>query len=129
MPNKVRIDKWLWAIRLYKTRSMATDACRSGRVKVDEKSVKASFSIEVGTKVSINKREKKWVVVCHKLIEKRVGAEIAKECYEDFSPPTIPTKGNRAFFYSRAEIREKGTGRPTKKERRILDEFKDEEEE
>ena len=129
MPNKTRIDKWLWSIRIYKSRSIATEACKSGRVKIDGKSVKPSYIIEEGQMISVNKREKKWVVKCLKVIEKRVSAEIAQTCYEDQSPPEQPRTKLGAFFYTTSETRDKGVGRPTKRERRTLDKFKDIEEE
>ncbi len=125
MPNKARIDKWLWSIRIYKSRSIATEACKSGRVKINGKGVKPSYLLEVGQTVSINKKEKNWIVKCIKLIEKRVGAEIAKTCYEDLSPPEVSVKKLGAFFYKTSEKRDKGLGRPTKRERRTLDKFKD----
>lgn len=125
MPNKIRIDKWLWAIRIYKTRSQATAACKAGRVKIDEKSVKPSYMIELGQEVHVGKKEKKWMVVAEKLIEKRVSAEIARTCYEDKSPPELPRNYVPSFFYKTNEFRKKGEGRPTKKDRRTLDEYKD----
>ncbi|MEZ5006846.1 MAG: RNA-binding S4 domain-containing protein [Chitinophagales bacterium] len=129
MPNKTRIDKWLWSVRIYKSRSVATEACKSGRVKVDAKSVKPSYTIEEGQTVTVNKKEKKWVVKCLNAIEKRVSAEIAQTCYEDFSPPEQPSNKLGAFFYTTSEMRDKGVGRPTKRERRVLDKFKDIDEE
>lgn len=126
MPKKVRIDKWLWSVRIYKTRSMATIACKAGKVKVDGKNVKPSFMLETGMTVTARKREQIYVVKSEKLIEKRVGAAIAQECYEDLSPPPEPSGRLPSFFYKSNEIREKGSGRPTKKDRRILDDFKDE---
>ncbi len=125
MPNKVRIDKWLWAIRLYKSRSVSTDACKSGKVKVNDKSVKPSLIVEEGMQISINKKEKKWVIQVVNLIDKIVGAAIALKCYEDLSPIQEPTENSPAFFYTVPEKRDRGTGRPTKKERRIIDKFKD----
>lgn len=125
VPHKVRIDKWLWSVRIYKSRSIATEACRSGRVKVNDKSVKPSFMLEENQMVDVNKKEKRWKVKVIRLIEKRVGAEIAQTCYEDFSPPEQPVKKMGAFFYQTSEIREKGSGRPTKRDRRNIDRFKD----
>ena len=129
VPNKVRIDKWLWSIRLYKTRTLASNACRAGRVKIESKSVKASYLIEEGTLVSIKQRDKSWNVKAIKLIEKRVGAAIAVTCYEDLSPPQETPNKAPSFFHSLPERRERGTGRPTKKDRREIDEFKDQPEE
>ena len=128
MPNKIRIDKWLWAIRLFKTRSQATDACRSGKVKVHDKNVKPSFMLELDTIVQVRKRDRLHIVKAEKLIEKRVSASLAQVCFEDLSPPQEPTNRMPSFFYRSNENREKGLGRPTKRERRTLDRFKEEEE-
>jgi ribosome-associated heat shock protein Hsp15 len=125
MPNKVRIDKWLWAVRLFKTRSMAANACKTGKVKVDGKNVKSSYMLETGIIVHIKKRERLWVVKSGKLIEKRVGASLAAECYEDLSQPPEPSDRLPSFFYRTNESRDQGSGRPTKKDRRRLDNFKD----
>lgn len=125
VPNKIRIDKWLWAIRIYKTRSKATSACKAGRVKIDGKSVKASYMLEVGTEVHVGKKEKDWIVVAEQLIEKRVSAALAVTCYEDKSPPEPPRNYIPQFFYKTNEVRKKGEGRPTKKERRLIDRYKD----
>ena len=124
MPNKVRIDKWLWSVRIYKSRSMATNACKAGKVKVAGINVKPSFLLEPGMEVNVNKKEKHWIVVPKKLIEKRVGAAIAVECYEDRSPEVPDSKKMPSFFYQTNEQRDKGLGRPTKKDRRTLDKFK-----
>lgn len=124
MPNKTRIDKWLWSIRIYKSRSISTDACKSGRVKVNGKSVKPSFIIEEGMIVNVNKKEKIWKVKALKIIEKRVASPIALTCYEDLSPPPVPSEKMPSFFYQSTEKRDKGTGRPTKKDRRNIDKFK-----
>lgn len=128
MPNKVRIDKWLWSIRIYKSRSVSTEACKSGRVKINGSSVKPSFLLEEGMEVHINKREKKWIVKAINLIEKRVSSAIALTCYEDLSPPEEPSNKLEAFFYRNSEKRDKGSGRPTKRDRRIIDKFKENEE-
>ena len=127
MPNKVRIDKWLWSIRLYKTRTVASDACRSGRVKINGKSVKPSYLLEAGIIVTAKKREKLWVVKVLDLIEKRVGAPRALKCYEDLSPPVELRESPPSFFYKPSDTRKKGAGRPTKRERRDIDKFREEE--
>lgn len=125
VPNKVRLDKWLWSIRIFKTRTLATEACRSGRVKVSGKSVKASHGVEVGDIFQIKLSRKTWLVRAEKLIQKRVGAVIAKTCFEDLSPEPTEDEKIRAFFYKPTEVRDRGIGRPTKKDRRTLDDFKD----
>ena len=127
--SKVRVDKWLWAVRVFKTRTMASDACKAGRVKIEGKSVKPSRMIQIGDTVSAQKGQEKKVLKVVKLIEKRVGAKIAVECYEDFSPPPIPRTPSElqksSFWDYPSATRAKGSGRPTKKERRILDDFYD----
>ena len=120
--QKTRIDKWLWAIRIYKTRTLASDACAAGKIKIDGDSVKASYMLKVGQTVHINKQGDKLVLKSIKLIEKRVGAALAVECYEDLTPPEEKEKLKfPAIFY---EARDKGIGRPTKKDRREIDKFK-----
>ncbi|MCC6515314.1 MAG: RNA-binding S4 domain-containing protein [Chitinophagales bacterium] len=121
--QKIRIDKWLWSIRLYKTRTLATDACTAGKVKIDGETVKASYLLKVGQIININRQGEKWTLKSIKLIEKRVGAPIALTCYEDLTPPEEKDKLKfpSVFF----EVRDKGTGRPTKKDRRDIDKFKD----
>jgi ribosome-associated heat shock protein Hsp15 len=124
--QKTRIDKWLWAIRIYKTRTLASDACAAGKIKIDGDSVKASYMLKVGQTVHINKQGDKLVLKSIKLIEKRVGAALAVECYEDLTPPEEKDKVKfPAIFY---EVRDKGVGRPTKKDRREIDKFKDDDE-
>ncbi|MEZ4888886.1 MAG: RNA-binding S4 domain-containing protein [Chitinophagales bacterium] len=127
--SKVRVDKWLWAVRVFKTRTLASDACKAGRVKIEGKSVKSSRMVQVGDTISSQKGQEKKVLKVVKLIEKRVSAKLAVECYEDFSPPPIPRTPSElqksAFWEYPAGTRERGTGRPTKKERRVLDDFYD----
>lgn len=125
--QKIRIDKWLWAIRLYKTRTLATDACINGKVKIDGESVKASYMLKCGQTIHLNKQGEKWIIKSLKLIDKRVGASIAITCYDDLTPPEEKEKLKfpSVFF----EVRDKGIGRPTKKDRREIDKFKEFEDE
>ena len=123
MPDKVRIDKWLWSVRAFKTRSQASEACRSGKVRVNGEQVKPSFLVEIDQEVTFRKERREYIFLVKKLIVKRVSASLAIECYEDNSPPgeTLDMK----FVWERpAEQREKGEGRPTKKDRRNLDDWK-----
>ena len=117
----VRIDKWLWAVRFYKTRSIASKACNAGKVKIDGKSVKPSKTIEVGDLIQYGKNGLKYQAKVLQLIEKRVGASEAVKCYEDLTPQSelekLKEKPIRSVFYPRYE----GKGRPTKKERRQWD--------
>jgi ribosome-associated heat shock protein Hsp15 len=108
-----RVDVWLWAVRLYKTRSAATAACRGGKVRVNRATAKASTHVKVGDRVeAFVERPRILEVVV--VIEKRVGAGVAATCLIDHSPPA-PKREPRVF------VRERGTGRPTKRERRELD--------
>ncbi len=122
--NKVRIDKWLWSVRIFKTRNVSATACRAGKVKVGDKSVKPSYLLSVGETITLKKNGNKIIVKAVKLIERRVGASIAIECYEDHSPAEERIILAKGAFYSPAEQRDRGSGRPTKKERRVLETFK-----
>jgi ribosome-associated heat shock protein Hsp15 len=121
--DKTRIDKWLWAVRIYKTRSLATEACAAGKIKINGESVKASYLLKPGQTIQLNKQGEKSTFKVIKLIEKRVGAPIAIACYEDLTPPE---EKNKLLFPSVFyEVRDKGSGRPTKRDRREIDKFKD----
>jgi ribosome-associated heat shock protein Hsp15 len=124
--QKCRIDKWLWSVRIYKSRTLATDACKGGKVKIKGESVKASHLIAVGDEITVKKEGFNFVFRAVQLIEKRVGAPIAVTCYEDVTPAEERNK-YAAWFQNgspTAEKRERGTGRPTKKDRREMDDFK-----
>ncbi|HQG37771.1 MAG TPA: RNA-binding S4 domain-containing protein [Chitinophagales bacterium] len=121
--DKTRIDKWLWAIRIYKSRSLASEACGAGKIKIEGDAVKASYLIKPGQTIHINKQGEKKILKVVKLIEKRVGAPLAITCFEDLTPPEELNKLQfPSVFY---EVRDKGIGRPTKKDRRNIDKFKD----
>ncbi len=124
---KVRIDKWLWSVRIFKSRTLAIDACKAGKVKIGDESVKPSFMIAEGDTVIVKKDGFSFQFRAIQLIEKRVGAAIAITCYEDVTPAEEKNKYNAWFLNSAPGIekRERGTGRPTKKERREIDQFKD----
>lgn len=124
---KVRIDKWLWAIRFFKTRTQATDACKGGDVEIGEREAKASSLVQCGDVIRVRKNGIRYSIEAVKLIEKRVGAPIAQECFTDLTPEEELLKFES--WYSarsgKSEFREKGSGRPTKKERRLIDAFKE----
>ena len=104
---------------------MATDACKSGKVKVEDTSVKPSFMLERGKFVKVNKNGFNFEYKVIDLLEKRVGAPIAQKCYEDLTPEEELNKYKDWFVgKGKPEMREKGTGRPTKRERRDIDKFK-----
>jgi len=125
--DKVRIDKWLWSIRIFKSRTLATDACKGGKVKINNDAVKASYLLSPGELVFVKKEGFTFQFKAIQLIEKRVGASIAVTCYEDLTPVEEKTKYEAWFegVMPTIEKRERGTGRPTKKERREMDGFKD----
>ena len=112
-----RVDKWLWAVRLYKTRSAATDACRAGHVRVNKAAAKPATVVRPGDTVEARSAEREHVVEVMSVIEKRVGAPLASSCYIDHSPPP-PSKEEAGQLNF---VRDRGTGRPTKRDRRQLD--------
>ena len=125
--EKVRIDKWLWSVRIFKSRTLATEACKLGRVRIGGEPVKASQLLTGSETVTVKKEGFNFEFRVQKLIEKRVGAPIAVTCYEDVTPAAEKNKYNAWFLNSQpsAEKRERGAGRPTKKERREIEAFKD----
>lgn len=125
--EKVRIDKWLWSIRVFKSRTLATDACKGGKVKIGGEAVKASYMMSVGETVTVKKDGFNFEYKAIQLIEKRVGAPIAVTCYEDVTSEEEKNKYNAWFNNSlkTTEVRDRGLGRPTKKERREIDRFKE----
>ena len=126
MSEKVRIDKYLWAIRIYKSRSIATEACREGKVKMKGEPVKSSAQVVVGDVIEVTKDGFKLKYKVLQLIEKRVSAVLAKPCYEDLTPEEEINK-YKSWFIGKGgpERRDRGTGRPTKKDRREIEDFKD----
>lgn len=120
MSHGVRIDKWLWAVRLYKTRTLAAAACKSGKVRIQDQEVKPSRDVHVGEIIQAQTGDITRTVRVTGLIDKRVGAPVAKEHAEDLTPPEEYNKP-REPSYTRGLVRPKGSGRPTKKERRALD--------
>lgn len=121
MPE-ARIDKWLWASRIFKTRTIAAEACKKGRITINSSQVKASRMIKPGDIIEIRKPPITYSFKVLQAIEKRVGAKLVKDILEDVTPPEqyeILELSKISGFIDRA----KGTGRPTKKERRELDNF------
>jgi ribosome-associated heat shock protein Hsp15 len=124
--KKVRVDKWLWSVRIFKSRTLATDACKSGKVKIEGIAIKPSYQLQRGETLEVRKNGFNLAFKVIGLIQKRVGAPIAQQCYEDLTPAEELNKYNDWFVgKSSSERREKGAGRPTKRERRDLDRFKD----
>lgn len=118
--ESTRVDRFLWAIRLCKTRSDATDLCKGGHVEVNGRPAKPATSVSIGDSVEARVHDRDRVVEVVRVIDKRVGAAIAAECYIDHSPPVPETDRTPTL------IRERGTGRPTKRERRQLDRWRSE---
>jgi ribosome-associated heat shock protein Hsp15 len=113
--STTRVDVWLWAVRIYKTRSAATAGCRGGHVRVNRAPAKASTAVKVGDRIEAFV-ERTRILEVVTLIDKRVGAAVAATCLVDHSPPVPVVKRMPRVF-----VREPGTGRPTKRERRALD--------
>ena len=119
---EARIDKWLWAARIFKTRSLAADACKSGRVTLNGAQVKPSRTVKEGDEVGVKKSPVTYTFRVKQAIEKRVGAKLLPDILEDITTPEqyeILEMQRISGFVGRA----KGTGRPTKKYRRALDDF------
>ena len=122
--NEARIEKWLWAARIFKTRSIAADACKNGRVTFNGMNMKPSRTIKEGDVVSVKKPPVTYSFKVLKAIEQRVGAKLLPEVYENVTDPKqyeLLQMSRISGFIDRAH----GTGRPTKKERRALDAFVD----
>lgn len=110
-----RVDRWLWAIRLFKTRSIATDACRAGHVRVNGADAKAATPVRAGDRIAVRAHGRDRFFEVVQVIDKRVGAAIAADCLIDHSPPVPPRELNPTV------TRDPSTGRPTKRERRQTD--------
>ncbi len=117
----MRIDKWLWTVRIFKTRSQATESCKKGKVFINEAQTKPSREVNVNDIINVKKPPAIFTYKVTGILQKRGSAKIASEHYEDLTPDAeinkIKIKNKNMFAY-------KGEGRPTKKQRRKLDEFK-----
>ncbi|GGN87843.1 RNA-binding S4 domain-containing protein [Nocardia rhizosphaerihabitans] len=114
--TQVRVDSWIWAVRLFKTRSAAAEACRGGHVRVNGVTVKPAHQVKLGDEVRIRHAGVERIVVVERVIHKRVGPPIAAQCMIDRSPPPPPKE-----VLASIPQRERGAGRPTKRERRETD--------
>ncbi len=121
--EKLRIDKYLWAIRVYKTRSLASDGCNSGKVKQNGTSVKPAKPVNVGDQYEIKTEAKKWVIKVFQLLHNRVSFSEAIKYYIDLSPKEEKESGQPAAFVFNTGKRQSKQGRPTKKQQRDLEEF------
>ncbi|KEF06707.1 MULTISPECIES: RNA-binding S4 domain-containing protein [Streptomyces] len=115
----VRVDSWIWSVRLTKTRSMAATACRGGHVRVNGERVKAAHGVRPGDEVRLRHAGRERIVVVSRLVSKRVGAAVAAECFVDNSPPPPPREEIVAV-----PQRDRGTGRPTKRDRREMEQLR-----
>ena len=122
--DSIRIDKYLWAVRIYKTRSEATDACNGNKVRLDGVPVKPGKAVKVGETLEVHKGPATLTYKVLQLSSNRMGAQLVPDFLEDLTP-----ESERAKFHAPRETivlrREKGTGRPTKKDRRELDHLMD----
>ncbi|MGV8137765.1 MAG: RNA-binding S4 domain-containing protein [Mangrovibacterium sp.] len=122
MENQVRIDKWLWAVRFFKTRSSATEACKKGRIMIADVQVKPSRILKAGDIIKIRKPPVTYSYKVLQLSEKRMGAKLVSDFVLDITPESeleiLEIQKNMSWLK-----RDPGTGRPTKKERRDLDNF------
>ena len=121
--NTTRIDKWMWYVRIYKTRSISTEACVGGKVKIAGATIKASQVIRQGDIIQVRKGVVKFEYKVLKITEKRMGAKMITDYMKDITPKEEldKLKTTHATLIHR---REKGKGRPTKKERRNMDKFR-----
>lgn len=119
---EARLDKWLWAARIYKTRTLAADACKNGRVCINGAQAKPSRTVKDGDEVSVKKSPITYTFRVKQAIEKRVGARLLSEILDNITTPEqyeLLEMSRISGFVDRA----RGTGRPTKKDRRALDDF------
>ena len=121
-PAQTRVDTWVWAVRLYKTRSVAAAACKAGHVRVNGERAKAATTVKVGDEVRLRGEGHERVVEVRRVIEKRVSAPLAAECLVDNSPPPPP----KDEFFGAFGSRDRGAGRPTKRDRRDMERLRGE---
>jgi ribosome-associated heat shock protein Hsp15 len=114
-----RVDSWAWAVRMFKTRSLATAACRAGHVKVNGERAKSAQAVHVGDEVRVRSSGFDRVLVVSRIVNKRVGALVAVDCFVDKTPPPPPREE-----VALVPMRDRGAGRPTKRERRDIDKLR-----
>ena len=122
--EKLRIDKYLWAIRIFKTRTLATEACKAGRVKLDGQNIKPSHEVKIGEVYHVSKGIERKVLKVSGLLENRMDAKSVAAFYVD-ETPIEQTHAFKSMFQAPVLKRDRGTGRPTKKDRREIDDLKD----
>ena len=122
--REVRVDKWLWAVRIFKTRSQATEACRKNRILIDDQPVKPSRTLKINDIVRVKRPPVIYSYRVLELLGKRLSAKAIQDFVENITPEEEQDKLKiRDDFYI---VRDKGAGRPTKKERRIIDKLRGE---
>ena len=121
--EKLRIDKYLWSIRLFKTRNLAADACNNGKVKWNGVNVKAAKTVSIGEQFEVKTEAKKWLIEVSGLLHSRLQFSDAVKYYIDLTPEEEKEKNQNASFVFNTGKRKSKQGRPTKKEKRNLDEF------
>jgi ribosome-associated heat shock protein Hsp15 len=126
MAEKIRIDKWLWSVRIFKSRTMATDACKASKVKLNDVIVKPSALVAIGNNIEVKRNGFSFTFKVQAILKSRVSALLAAPCYLNTTSQEELDKYKNWFVGKGAsEMRERGTGRPTKRERREIDDFKD----
>ena len=125
MDKSVRLDSYLWAIRMYKSRSLASDAIKSNKVKLNDELVKAAHLVKIGERYTLSfPQGVKKIIEVIGLIDKRQSFEVAKENYIDHSPAMEKLEHLPSVFFMPNMQRERGAGRPTKKDKRDMDDFR-----
>ena len=122
----MRIDKYLWTTRYYKTRSKATDACKKGHIKINASNCKPSKEVYIGEKILVRKNQINYELEVLDLPPNRVGAKLV-DLYRKDTTPKEAFENSEVLKYSKDYYRKKGTGRPTKKDRRDIDDYAEEE--
>ena len=122
--KQIRVDKWLWAVRIFKTRNQATEACKKGRILIREQPVKPSRVLRINDIIQVKRPPVVYSYKVTGLLAKRLSARLVKDYIEDITPESElqKLKVKETFFISR----DRGSGRPTKKERRIMDKLREE---
>jgi len=126
---KIRLDKWLWTVRIFKSRTQATDACKAGKVRLNGTEARPAASCSRGDTVEVRKNGFNFRFEVLELLKNRVSASIAQSCLINKTPSEELEKYNDWFTGKRTGVlRARGTGRPTKKDRRSMDALEDEDE-
>jgi ribosome-associated heat shock protein Hsp15 len=120
---EVRIDKWLWCVRVFKTRNQATEECRAGKVKINGQETKASHIVKIGEVIEVQIEQLKRILLVKDILDRRVSAKIAVDYVED-QTPAEEIERLRLARKTNFEKRDRGTGRPTKRDRREIEGFK-----